>query len=125
MRHRGQGLRIWSQLSIFYVLLDATKGNAVHQKNTQTNFKKWIPDQTEMNFSETDQDEIILSIRAVLCQLLNHKRNSRSVPANFARTYALVWQKLSPHAKPDRIGLPERAQDADPDAETDEKRKTV
>ena len=120
MRQRGQGLRIWSQLSIFYVLLDATKGNAVHQKNTQTHFKKWIADQTEMNFSETDQDEIILSIRAVLCQLLNHKRNSRNVPANFARTYAVVWQKLSPHAKPDRIGLPERAQDADPDAETDD-----
>ena len=102
------------------VLLDATKGNAVHQKNLQTHFKKWIADQTEMNFSETDQDEIILSIRAVLCQLLNHKRNSRNVPANFARTYAVVWQKLSPHAKPDRIGLPERAQDADPDAETDD-----
>ena len=60
MRQRGQGLRIWSQLSIFYVLLDATKGNDVHQKNTQTHFKKWIADQTEMNFSETDQDEIIL-----------------------------------------------------------------
>ena len=107
------------------VLLDATKGNAVHHKNLQTHFKKLIADHTEMNFVETDQDEIMLSIRAVLCQLLNHKRNSRNVPANFARTYAVVWQKLSPHAKPDRIGRPERAQDADPDAETDEKRKKV
>ena len=99
-------------------LLDATKGRAVHQKSFQAHFKRWVETETDMEISETDRDEMVLSIRAPVCQLLNHKNNSRSVPAAFTRCYMVIWQKLAD--KPSKPLLTERSQVAHSDADSDD-----
>ena len=107
-------------IPVVNAILDATKGRAVHQKCLQTHFKTWLADQTGLDMSENDQDEIILSIRAVVCQLLNHKKNKRTVPVSHSRSFAVVWHKMQPDNTPDSTaptGNHQEAQASDAESE--------
>ena len=107
-------------IPVVNAILDATKGRAVHQKCLQTHFKTWLADQTGLDMSENDQDEIILSIRAVVCQLLNHKKHKRTVPVSHSRSFAVVWNKMQPDNTPDSTaptGNHQEAQASDAESE--------
>lgn len=60
------------------MLLLASDGHTLHQKNLKRHMAAWVKD-NQLGFNDDVQDEIVLSIRALLCQLCNHKTKDRTV----------------------------------------------
>lgn len=59
--------------------------------------------------TEDAQDEAVLSVRALLSQLLNHKRNSRKIPKTFLTKYVVLWDKMAIEADADRASAQTQA----------------
>ena len=101
-------------------LLDGSKGYTIHHKSLLAQFKHWATVHG-IQLSSEDQDEVILSLRSVVCQLSNHKKNTRSVPKSFSRIYAVVWSKVAaaPQAHPEDKQSEDQARPEDEQGEVE------
>ena len=76
-------------------LVDSSQGCNVHQKSMLAHLKQWSTDMG-MDFLEETCDRVVLVLRAVLGQLLNHKSSPGRVPPKaYWPKYAVIWEKLS------------------------------
>ena len=76
------------------LLLQETQGQAVHQKCLCKHLVEFS-NQNGLNLESAMIDKVVLTQRALICQLLNHKANDRSIPKDWYHKYACVWDVLS------------------------------
>ena len=95
-------------------ILDASGGNSVHHKSMEAHIRRWSSD-GGMDLSQDTGDVIVLTLRSVISQMLNHKNHNRSIPNGHHTKYAVVWDKL---ATKDAAGL--RRQDTNDDDDEDD-----
>lgn len=76
------------------ILLQETQGQAVHQKCLCKHLVEFS-NQNGLNLESAMIDNVVLTQRALICQLLNHKANDRSIPKDWYHKYACVWDLLS------------------------------
>jgi hypothetical protein len=75
------------------LLVDASGGRAIHQKQLDGHMRKWVA-QNDVEISEEKRDDVVYSVRALVCQLLNHKRKGRSIPQMWASRFQVLFDKL-------------------------------
>ena len=61
------------------IILQATQGKPLHQKHMAHHLTEWNR-QNGMGLLPEVIDNVVLTQRAVICQLLNHKSNTRTIP---------------------------------------------
>jgi hypothetical protein len=76
------------------IMLQASDGNAIHQKNMYNHMVEWNR-QNGMGMDSEHMEHAVLTQRAVICQMLNHKANMRSIPKEWHQRYACVWDMLA------------------------------
>ena len=82
------------------ILLHETMGQSIHQKSHAKHLKEFSS-QNCMNLTPEMIDSVALTQRAMICQLLNHKANDRTILKEWYQKYACVWDMLAASEKED------------------------
>lgn len=78
-------------------IVDASDGSSVHQKSLTKQLSAYS-DEHAMALDDVSKEHIVLAIRALLCQMLNHKGNKRTIPMAYHQKYSCLWDKLKVEA---------------------------
>ena len=90
-------------LPYIHAILDATKGAVnVHPKSMLASCKGWLIEK-EMDVDFEAYDEIVYSGRALLSQILNHKKKERIVPTQWLAKHGPIFEKVQAPSTKTRI----------------------